>query len=277
MPFNFEETVDSIESVPTEYRAAYVQGQDGKFTLQDTFKPFASAIIGTNASLGKTTADLRKANKEAADRRGLLKHFEDLAQSMGVEFDEQKPLQDALKAYIEDLAAKAKNGGEVKVNLDKIRGDYERKYGELDTTSKATIGKMEKTLQKYLVGQQVSAALAKHKGSIELLSPVIERSVKVLVDGEDYVVRVVDSNGDARSDGKGGWLGVEDFVGELKRLPAYARAFESEAAGGSGSRPQGSQRGAAAAVTTGKPNMSATEKIAAGLNKGQAQRGGRAA
>jgi hypothetical protein len=274
MPFNFEDNLDTLDAVPAEYQAAYTKQTDGKFKIQDPYRPFVAAIVGTNASLGKTINDLKKANKESAERRGMLKHFEDLSTSLGLEVNDDKPLQDAIKAYIEDLSTKVKNGGEVKVNLDRIKADYEKKYGELDTASKTTIGKMEKTLQRYLVGQQIASALAKHKGSEELLEPVVSKHVKVLAEGDDYVVRVVDKDGNARSDGKGGWLGVEEFIAELKRQPTYARAFESEATGGSGSVATGARRATATDLKGGgnKGELTANQKIAQGLAKGQAQR-----
>jgi hypothetical protein len=279
MPFNFETDLDTLDAVPAEYQPAYAKAADGKFKIQDSFKPFVAAIVGTNASLGKTTNDLKKSNKEAADRRAMLKHFEDLATSMGIEYNDEKPLQDALKGYMDDLATKAKNGGEVKVDLEKIKKDYEKKHGELSAASQQTIVKMQKTLERYLVGQNITAALAKQKGSIELLEPVIAKNVKVLQEGDDYVVRVVDTEGNARSDGKGGWLSIEDFVGELKRQPVYARAFESDAAGGSGSRATGTARAAAAQNVAAQPRegMTANQKIAQGLKKGNAERGGRVA
>lgn len=267
----FEETVASLDSVAEEYRPAYAQAADGKFTLKPEFKPFATAITGLNTTLETTSGHLKSSNKEAADRRAILKQYDDLLSASGVTVEDGKPATEALKAHLDDLVAKAKNGGELKVSMEAIKRDFDKKLKELTDLADGKVAKMSTSLEKYLVGQQANAALAKAKGSTELLLPIIRSQVKVVQEGDDYVTRVVDKDGNVRTDGKGGFLDIEGLVAEMKTQTSYARAFESEAGGGSGTR--AATKTPQTRVVTDRDKMTPNEKIAAGLKKGQVERG----
>ena len=262
----FADTVDTLDSVAAEYRPAYAQGSDGKFALKPEFKPFATAITGLNTTLEQTSSHLTKANKESADRRGVIKAFEDLLASSGVTVEEGKSHTDALKAHLDELQAKAKNGGELKINLEAIKKDFEKRNNELQVAADGKVSKMSSSLNKYLIGQEATRALAAEKGSTELLLPIIRDQVKVVQENDEYVVRVVDKDGNVRTDGKGGMLTVEGLVAEMKTQPNLARAFESVAAGGSGARANTKQT--STHIVVDKDKMTPVQKIAAGLAKG---------
>lgn len=267
----FAEVVDSLDGIAEEYRPAYAAGADGKFNLKPEFKPFATAITGLNTTLETTDRNFKKAQKEAADRRGVLQAFEELMTAQGITVEDGKDAKEALKAHIDELVLKAKNGGELKVNMDAIKRDFEKKTKELNDLAEGKISKMSASLNKYLVGQQANAALAKAKGSVDLLLPIVRNQVKVVQEGDDYVVRVVDGNGDVRTDGKGGFLDIEGLVAEMKLNPTYARAFESETKGGGGA--PANKNAQQTRTVTDRDKMTPNEKIAAGLKKGQVERG----
>ncbi|MFZ1005534.1 MAG: hypothetical protein WAN65_01775 [Candidatus Sulfotelmatobacter sp.] len=267
--FAFEPALDTLDNVPAEFQPAYVKGADGKFALGEPYKPFANAIVGSNTSLARARADLKNANKESADRRTALKAFEDLAGAVGVTVADGKTLPEAIREHVEDLSTKVKNGGEIKVNMDNIRRDYEKKVGETKAEADKRVEKMGASLAKHLIGDATTAALAKHGGSIPLLSGVVKSQVKVVTDENgDYVTRVMDSDGNARSNGAGGWLSIDDLVAELKRNTEYAAAFKSETGGGSGTPAARKQTGTGMRQQD-TSKMSATDKIKLGLGKGQ--------
>lgn len=272
MPWNFEDSVDSIDAVPEEYRPGYAPAQDGKFALKPEFKPFAATILGNVNALTKVRTDLTKSNKESADRRLVIKAFEDLLTASGVTAEEGKPAHEALKSHLDDLQSKVKNGGELKVNLENLRKDFEKQTAAVKTEADGKVTKMTKTLEKHLIGDVSKSALTKYEGNATLLMPAIRDRVKVVADGDDYVVRVVEADGSVRIDTKTGQpMTIEALVGELKTNPDYAMAFKSTAAGGSGARAQTKQTNVSAAPARDK--MNATDKIRAGLNKGQFERG----
>ncbi len=279
MSFDFEtnNSVADIDTVPENYRGLYVEGQNDAgekvFIISDVAKGLVADYIGTNKSLVQTRADKKAASDESASRRVTKKSVVDFVSNLGVEgVDEEEPLA-ALTGYITDLTEQVKGGKQIKVDLDKIRAESKRLLDEAVAVEVAKTGKMQGALERYLVGQAASNAIADAKGSRELLLPIVKERVRVVQDGEDFVVRVVDVDGDFRSDGAGGWMGVAGLVAELKTSENYARAFESEAPAGTGIKP-----GAPTQKTPRQTSdLTPAQKIAQGLSKGQHRRGGAAA
>lgn len=256
-------TVDSLETVPEQFRGLYVE-KDGKFSISDAAKPLVEAYVGQTTALNKTRNDLRSANDEAASRRVTKQAVLDFAKAQGIEnVDENNPLE-SITAFVTDLVTKGKGGADVKVNLDKIKAEAERRISEVTSAKDGEIAKMKGSLEKYLVSQAATAALAKHGGNIDLLLDRVRGAVKVVPEGDEYVVRVVDASGDARSNGAGGYLDVDGFVAELKTQPSFAVAFKSEANGGTGHKPNTQTQ-----KFTPKANgeKSSVDKIASGLAK----------
>lgn len=272
MPWNFDETVDTLDSVPEEYRGGYAPAADGKHTLLPNVKAYAAAITGNATALTKSRADLAKANKESADRRGVIKTFEDLIAASGVSITDGKALHESLKEHLDELTAKSKNGGELKVSLDRLRADYAKQIEALKTESDGKVGSMTKTLEKHLIGDVAKSALTKAEGNSTLLMPAVRAATKVVAEGDDYVVRVVDTNGDARMSTKGGFMTIDELVEELKRNTDYAMAFKSNVNGGSGTHVQTK---ATPRVTPGSNTSELTpaQKISRGLAKGQYEKG----
>lgn len=274
MEFDFEKhsTLPNLDAVPEGYRALYSEADvDGKkvFRISDQARGIVEAYVGTNKALTKSRADLKAANDESASRRVTKKAVVDMAKALGVEeVDENEPLT-ALKGYVEGLAEKVRGGQEVKINLAKIQQDYDKRLGEANTLSEAKLTKMQGALERYLVDQAATAALAAAKGSVDLLLPHVKKHTKVVAEGDEYVVRVIDAQGDARSNGKGGFMNVNDLVAEMKTQAAFGRAFDSETPSGTGARPGSMQQ---------RPSKSdepkdAISKISAGLAKGQYSKG----
>lgn len=275
MSFDFEKnnSVADIDTVPENYRGLYAEGQNDAgekvFIITDAAKGLVADYIGTNKSLVQTRADKKAASDESASRRVTKKSVMDFVSNLGVEgIDEDAPL-DALTGFITDLTEQVKGGKQIKVDMDKIKAESKRLLDEAVAVEVAKTGKMQGALERYLVGQAASNAIADAKGSRELLLPIVKERVRVVQDGEDFVVRVVDADGDFRSDGSGGWMGVAGLVAELKTSENYARAFESEAPNGTGIKPGAAQQ----KVPRQTADLTPAQKIAQGLSKGQHRRG----
>lgn len=267
--------LDNLDNVPEDARSAYAKGADGKYTLLPVVKSLVEAHAGVNTSLGTVRGDLTKAQKEANERRIALKAFEDMAAAFNVEIKDGD-VAGAFKTMVDDLTGKAKNGAEVTVNMGKMKADYDRRVAEMKAESDGQVGKMKGTLEKYLIENAAVTALSAEKGNSTLLLPHIKSRVKVVADGDNFVVRVVDAAGDARSDGKGGWLGVADLVKEMRGDKTYAMAFESDTKGGGGANPAGKTTSTSTVnpnAGQGTPKVSSISKIQAGLDKGQYQGG----
>lgn len=266
MLFDFEKhsVVDSLDVLPETVRPLYVE-KDGKFSLNPALKPFVEAYVGTDKALETTRRDLTKANNESASRRVSGKALMDFLKAQGVEqVDEANPFT-TLETFTADLIAANKKGGEVKINLDKVRQESEKRIAEIKDGAAAENAKMRTSLEKYLVSQAATKALADAGGSTELLLPIISKYAKVVQDGDDYAVRIVDDQGEVRSNGAGGYMDFTGLVADLKTKPAYQPAFKSEVAAGTGHKPGAAQREAGPRRQEGE--KSSVDKIAAGLAK----------
>src|SRR5262249_48617114 len=104
-------------------------------------------------------------------------------------------------------------------------------------------------------------ALVAEKGNPVLLLPHIKQMTKVVADGENYVVRIVDGQGNLRVNGTGSDMTISDLVKEMKGDKNFLGGFESDAKGGTGS-PQNNQNPGLRRTTGEKSSM---DKIGAGL------------
>lgn len=254
MEFSFSQnqTVEDINAVPESFRGAYAQGQDGKYTVAPEFMGFATAIDGLNTAL-----------RRERDAHGNLKKQPTAAavlEALGFDsVDAAKGKYDELNQTIAERS---------KVDPAKIKKDIEATFETERQGFRTQLGGMEATLFKHLVQNTARGALSEHKGNELFLMPHIERQAKVVKDDSgEYVVRVVDGEGQYRGDGKGGFMGVNDLVAELKANKAYAGAFESSNGGGGGG-PQGQPpRTVVRNVIAGQnqDNKTGISKIASGL------------
>lgn len=271
--FKGNETLDSLSSVPTEYHGLYVKGADSKFVLSDAAKPLAYAYDGVNAQSATDRAALATATGKQGELTSNLLGYKGLFTKHGIALeDAQNPIE-ILDAHLAN-AAKGLKGA---VDLDKVRGEHTRAIQDIEKKNGETISKKDRLIQKYLVNQALTAAISEAKGDTKWLPGILASKLKVVEDGEDLVVRVVDDAGQARTDGKGGMLTVKGLVEETKMNPDFGKFFDSDTPAGTGHRPASSKQPASVArAKTGKNDpseMSSVDNITAGLSAGQFTKG----
>jgi len=145
---------------------------------------------------------------------------------------------------MDDLREQVKSASSGKVNLDKMKADMDKTIAEANAAKDSEIGQMQRSLEKSLIEREIVAALAAEApDSVDLLLPHVRAQMRMFKDGEDYVSRVVDAQGDARGDGKGGYMGAIDLVREMKGIDKYAIAYPSPNRAGSGTGPGSSDTG----------------------------------
>lgn len=277
MEFTFKDNskVSDINAVPEKYRGLYapVEGEEGAFALTDAAKGLVADYLGVSETLAGVRLDKKKVTDENAQRRLVSKSFDDLVQTLGLEVGDDDNIAEALNAFISDLQGQVKGGKELKINLDKVKGDADRRVAEVTQAKDAEISDMQSALAKHLISDAASRALAEAKGSVALLLPHVQSRCNVVrLDNGEYTVQVKDDQGDARFNSSGGLMTVGDLVGEMKTQDSFSRAFEPEQAPGVGSQPGTMNR---STIMSGGPQrqaseMSPVEKIRAGLQKGQA-------
>lgn len=247
---------DTLAKAPEGYRGAYVKADDGKYVISDAYKPFVETINGLGGAL-KNERGVSKTLKGQKDAAAVIK------ENFGFDtVEEAKAKWDELNQTVATAS---------KVDPGKIKADIEKTF---DTERKALQGdnaKMKGTLERYLVDNAAISALAELKGNQKLLGPVVKGMVELVKDGDEYVVRVKDGQGDYRGDGKGGFMTVAGLVAEMKGDKDYAAAFESEAPAGSDRQVGQPRPGTQRPTGTRREDMTANDMIAAGLEQ-QARR-----
>ena len=170
----------------------------------------------------------------------------------------------AIKQQMEEIDDGTDEGDK---KMGKLKHLREQLKAEFEDTLKKTVGekdeqltKMQRSLHKNMVEREAIAALAKHKGSSELLLPHVVGKLALIEDDGDLVVRVVDKDGDPVSDGKGGYKSVEQFVLEMRNDDKFSRAFDASGRTGSGTKP--GEKSKPGSIGEAK---SAIGKIASGL------------
>lgn len=269
--FGDNNIVESLDVVPESFRGLYAAGEgdnSGKFVLLEGVTAIADAYDGVSASLKRALADKSKASNEAANRRVTAKRVKEFCENLGIEHvDEEDPLN-SLTEHVNTLVEQVKGGKELKINMDKIKAEYDKRLSEAVGAKDEELAKMNLSLERYLIGEKAIAAIAGAKGSPDLLLPIVSKSCTMVRDGDDYVVRVVDEQGDVRSDGRGGFMNVTDLVTEMKSSDKFSRAFESETRSGSGVTP-GTTNNQRTVPRRDNEDMTPAQKIAEGLNRGK--------
>ncbi len=221
--FATNSTVDSLDGVPEQFRAVFEE-KDGKYTVGEPYKGIADAVSGLSKALNAE----RKQHGDVKKLKDVGTAVKDALGDLGI-----TTLEEAKAKFTELSATLAEKG---KVDPAKIRQEIEQTFAAEKTGLVTKNEKMASTLSRYLVDSEANAQLNAAKGNAKLLLPVIKASTKVVEDGEDYVVRVLDAAGDYRGDGKGGFMTVADLVAELKNSADYKVAFASDAPLGGGEK-----------------------------------------
>jgi hypothetical protein len=241
--FDFENngTVADVTSVPEKYRSLYTEGTNDAgetvHVLADNVKGLVGDFVGVHKTLAGVRVDKKKVTDENAERRLATKAVEDLAQSLGLEAGDDG-VATTLKAFVDDLQGQVKGGKELKINLDKIKEENDRRLAEVVAAKDADIAERDGVISQTLISDKATAALAAHKGSVELLLPHVKNQCRVVrLDTGNYAVQVLDAQGDARFGADGTLMGVEALVEEMKTQEAFGRAFESDVKGGSDTKP----------------------------------------
>jgi len=254
MDFEFTE-VESLEKVPEQFRGIYTEGQDGKYVVGDTYKGVVEAVSGLNKSLKAARAEAKaKTPVDLSPLSDFGKSPEEIKQAFDTKMQE---LQDQI----------AGKSGEAKLNLEKIREEMASAHAKDLEKANARGEALQTQLYSLLVENTATAAVAEAKGIPDLLLPFIKNQVKVVEEDGEFKVFVVDGQGDRRYSGVTGQpMTIKELVAEMKGNEKYGRLFESDNQdGGGGMPPRGGQR---PPQQKGKA-LSANEKIAAGLSKGQ--------
>jgi len=256
MEFDFSPTVESIESVPQDFRGLYAE-QDGKHVLRtddDAVKAAVSAITGLNRSLKAARGEVKTLKTNKVDL-SPLSEYGDSPDTILERFNET--LADATKGN--------KTKEEFARQIEKVKGDLGSEYASKIEAANQRAEALQGQLHSILVTGEAKSALA-DAGAIdaELALPFLERQVKVAEEDGKFQVLVVDSAGDPRYSGvTGAPMSLKELVAEMKGQDKFGPLFKSGAGQGGGTPADGARRAPQRQVAEG--DMTPKQKIAAGI------------
>lgn len=176
--------------------------------------------------LAKARKALSKANKEAEQRRHRLKSYEQLGDP------------DEINEIVRRQKEKEEKEAEHRGDTEKMLKAKEEKWKREVEEREQRLGQMQNSLHKYMVESQAASAIQELDGVPKLLMPHIKEHVKMTeTDNGDWVVRVVDEDGDPKFNANGEYMSIRDLVSEMKEDDAFGLAFKSRAPSGAGTNP----------------------------------------
>lgn len=246
--FDFPLNVTDLNAVPKEFHGLYAKGEDNTYNIHADF----------TAHIGGLTSALDKERKSRSTFEKLAKGFEKLG--LGATPEEAMA---ALEEMKKQGPKKGESEQQFEERLQKMKLEMDKNYGTQLSEKDKELTSMRATLEEYLIDSEVANIMSSDpelKGSAILAKPHVRSQIKVVNEGGKYLVRVVDKDGDARGDGKGGYMGIKGLLAEMKKQPEFARIFDSTTTPGGGMRP------GAPGKTPGGGELTSVQKIARGLN-----------
>lgn len=225
--------LESLDSLPEDFRENYAQGEDGKYhlTLLGEYIPKESVedVSGLKKALGQ-----ERDAAAAAKRR--LKELEE--QYGGVDLEEIKKFNEEKQRLEEEKAKQEGRWDDLKRQLN------EAHKGEL-TKRDEQIAAMQSTLENFLVDGEASRAIAGEDGYTALLLPHVKSQTRVVqTDSGQYTVRVVDAEGKPRVNAQGDYMTINELVSEMRTDEQFSAAFKAKQRPGGGGTPPGEGSGA---------------------------------
>jgi hypothetical protein len=211
--------LDNLDGLPADVAKEYTKGDDGKFTLvvEAVGGLALENVDGLKTALSKERETARKAGD-------ALKPFDGL---------DPVKARDALTKVGE--MANWTPEQKVKEQIESIKSQLLEAHGKEKATLEKRLAGYQKQLNNALITQAATAAIAEHKGVVELLLPHVERSTRIReTENGQLVVEVIDKDGNPRVDNKGNAMSITQLVESMKASDTFARAFEGSGATGSG-------------------------------------------
>lgn len=215
--------VAKLDDVPEKYRDLYTE-KDGKFVLD------AEGVEDVEGLRGNRDEILREKKK-------LEKKLQDFGELTPEESRELKKFRE------DEEERKATAAGE----FEKVKGQMNEKHAKELTKKDDAIAKRDKALDRYIRRSAAQQAIADNEGNDLLLPHVLER-LKLVEQGEEYGVQVLDENGNPQVDSKGNAVSPKDLVASWKTVDKYKGGFRGTGASGSGAENQPSAGSGSAVV-----------------------------
>jgi len=220
-----------------------VDGEDGKGG-DDKSGDSAAIDAAIAAAVEKATAGLKAKNTELLGRIQTLKPRAD---AIGDRTPEEVAADLELAAHTREARAKAE--GDFESLKSQLVAQHNSEREKLAARTKKVEGKLFNVL-----GHSVAEAeLAKRNVPAKLLMPHLLPHIRVVEDGDDFSVTIVDSKGNARiSDASGSAMTIAQLVDEVLADPAFDSVVPANVSSGGGARNRSTSGGGGSVVVIPK-------------------------
>ena len=220
----FKAVYDSEQEVPTELKAHFKKGEDGKFRADvEAVGGWAlEDVAGLKSALGKQTS-------RAETAEGTLKKFEGLDPAQA---------RDALKKVEEFASFKPEE--RIAEGIKIREGQLVQKHTEEMQKLQGINDKLAEQARTVLVDNLATQAILAEGGDPEVMLPHVKARIRLDRQEDGTFKRVVlDANGNPGvADAQGTPLDAKHVVQELKAKPNFQPAFKGSGNSGSGSQNQ---------------------------------------
>lgn len=271
--FNLDAPIESLSDVPSDLQGMFEQTENG-YVVAEASKPIATRLNGLAQNLTETRNARTQAGRDAGAAREMANAFKAIFDGVdGVE--EVTP--ENVQAYMKDLQAKAAKGGkagdDAAAQIQAIKDQMAKSHATEIASVQEQLAAKDATIEKLVVGSQVSDAVAKHEvvGG-EVFKAFLMNRVQVQ-DGEDGIPVAIVMAEDGKTpvyNGTGSPMSVDEYVGSLRTKDDFAAFFKSPKKSGDGTNPRQSS-GPGRRASQGE--RSPAEKISAGLQRMKSSRG----
>lgn len=216
---------DAPEALREHYRAGTKdEGAEGKFVLGvESVGGWAlEDVSGLKSALGKERTTRENLEKTVVKFKDV---DPDKALAALAELEELKKLDPSKEA---DKIANTKFEAAKAQLLDSHKREIEARDGRL--------GKLTGLVDNLARRQEAIAAIAAEKGSVDLLLPHVLSVTRSEIgdDAEAVKIKVLQSDGNERVNGKGEAMSIRELVAEMKQNETFARAFDGDGHTGTG-------------------------------------------
>lgn len=220
---------DNLESVPEALRPFYVE-RDGKAVID---------LEGGWEDVGGLKSALGRHKTEVANLKARTKRFEDL----GITDPDQLSNDLAELERLRQIDPKSEAGRiaeeRIKSVADQLKASHAKELGKVTDTAT----RYRARLESHLVDNAAITALNEHRGNVRLLLPHVKANTRVVEDGGDFRLEVIDAAGNPRIGRKGEAMTVSELVESMRADDTFAAAFAADNRQGSGHPPSGSGGG----------------------------------
>lgn len=196
-------TLDSVDGLPEEVQKEYKKGQDGKYYLDIDGLDDHPGVSSLRNSMQNAKAERQAARDEASSYKAKLDKAQD---------------------DLDDM----RRGAIPKADVEALENSYKRKLGETEEQYKGRVQKLTSALDKNLRQATAVALAGELFSSAELGLPYILPRLKVEEEGDEFVIKVLDANGQPSAST------TEDLKKEIVQNKMFAPILRGTRASGGG-------------------------------------------